>query len=168
MTQPNPTSTAPTEPAPQSSFTQADVDRIVADRLTRERGKYADYDQVKTKAAEFDKLAEAQKTAEQRSAEALTAAEKRAQAAERQALLLEVAVDKGLTPKQAKRLAGNTREELQADADEFLASLPKAAGQSGGTNTHRPVESLKSGVLPPNDPSALDGNTWMRSKRSST
>lgn len=25
------------------SFTQADVDRIVADRLSRERAKYADY-----------------------------------------------------------------------------------------------------------------------------
>ena len=30
-----------------ATFTQADIDRIVADRLTRERQKFADYDDLK-------------------------------------------------------------------------------------------------------------------------
>ena len=34
------------------SFTQADVDRIVKERVQRERAKYADYDELKTKASE--------------------------------------------------------------------------------------------------------------------
>lgn len=33
---------------------------------------------------------------------------------------LEVAIDKGLTPNQAKRLVGETKEELEADAEELL------------------------------------------------
>lgn len=33
---------------------------------------------------------------------------------------LEVAMEKGLTPAQAKRLQGETKEELEADADEIL------------------------------------------------
>lgn len=36
---------------------------------------------------------------------------------------LEVATEKGLTPKQAKRLQGATKEELEADADELLEDL---------------------------------------------
>lgn len=34
--------------------TQADLDRIIADRLSRERGKYADYEDLKAKAEKFD------------------------------------------------------------------------------------------------------------------
>ena len=40
------------------------------------------------------------------------------------AAALEVAHEKGLTPAQAKRLVGNTREELEADADEVLRDFP--------------------------------------------
>lgn len=164
MTQPNPTPAAATEPA-STTFSQADVDRIVAERLTRERGKFADYDQLKTKASEFDKLADAQKTEAQKAAEALTAAEAKAQAAERRALLLEVAAEKGITAAQAKRLVGSTREELLADADEFLQSLP--GGQPQQASGRRPVEALKSGSLPAGQSSAPgDPNDWMR-KRSS-
>lgn len=40
---------------------------------------------------------------------------------------LEVAAEKGLTPAQAARLTGGTRDELAADADELLALFPAAA-----------------------------------------
>lgn len=39
----------------------------------------------------------------------------------------EVADEKGLTPAQAKRLVGSTREELEADADDILSSFPAAS-----------------------------------------
>lgn len=39
---------------------------------------------------------------------------------------LEVAAEKGLTPAQAKRLQGDTKEELEADADEILEAFPVA------------------------------------------
>lgn len=41
---------------------QAEVDRIVAERLTRERKKFADYEDLKKKALEFDKLKDSEKT----------------------------------------------------------------------------------------------------------
>lgn len=44
------------------TFTQADVDRIVADRLRRVQQKYADYDQLKEKAAKYDEIDQASKT----------------------------------------------------------------------------------------------------------
>lgn len=36
----------------------------------------------------------------------------------------EVADEKGLTPAQARRLVGSTREELEADADDVIATFP--------------------------------------------
>lgn len=42
--------------------TQADFDKAIGERVTRERAKYADYADLKTKASEFDKLAEANKS----------------------------------------------------------------------------------------------------------
>lgn len=47
----------------------------------------------------------------------------RADSAELSLARLEVALDKGLTRAQAKRLVGSTREELEADADELLSDL---------------------------------------------
>jgi len=46
------------------SFTQAELDEIVAKRLDRERKKYADYDEVKTKASEYESKLEEQRLAE--------------------------------------------------------------------------------------------------------
>lgn len=44
------------------TFTQDELDELVARRLTQERRKYADYGDLKKKAAEFDALAEQQKS----------------------------------------------------------------------------------------------------------
>ena len=49
-----PVTTAAGEQQEPRTFTQAEVNSIVADRLTRERAKYADYDDLKTKAQQFD------------------------------------------------------------------------------------------------------------------
>jgi hypothetical protein len=38
----------------EKTFSQSDVNRIVEDRLRREQAKYADYDDLKAKAAKFD------------------------------------------------------------------------------------------------------------------
>lgn len=46
----------------QASFTTDQVNAIVAERLSRERAKYADYDSLKEKAAKFDAQEESQKT----------------------------------------------------------------------------------------------------------
>lgn len=57
----------------QPSFTQADLERKIAERLAQERKKYSDYGDLKKKASEFDKLAEQQKTDLQKAVEAARA-----------------------------------------------------------------------------------------------
>lgn len=47
-------------------------------------------------------------------------AERDAAAARQEYLRMQVATDKGLTPKQARRLQGSTREELERDADDLI------------------------------------------------
>ena len=57
----------------EAKFTQADLDRIVKDRLTRERENYGDYDALKAKADKFDEIEEASKTELQKATERVTA-----------------------------------------------------------------------------------------------
>src|SRR5688500_5147883 len=115
-TQATETTTAPAEDAEAKTetqtFTQADVDRIVRERVQRERGKFADYDALKSKAGEATTL-------EERVAQI----EKQARESESRALRSEVGIAKGLTANQAKRLVGETREELESDADELLKDI---------------------------------------------
>lgn len=49
-----PVTTAAGEQQEPRTFTQDEVNSIIADRLTRERAKYADYDDLKAKAQQFD------------------------------------------------------------------------------------------------------------------
>lgn len=118
--------TTPAAPV-DKTFTQADVDRIVADRLRRERERFADYDDLKQRA----QAADASKSDLEKLAARVEAAEKKAADMEAKALRAEVAQAKGLTPAQARRLQGSTKEELEADADDLLASFgsPKGAGK---------------------------------------
>ena len=66
-----------------ATFTQADIDRIVADRLTRERQKFADYDDLKSKAAKLTDLEKAQMSEAEK--QAARVAELEAQIAQAQA-----------------------------------------------------------------------------------
>jgi len=115
-----------------TTFTQADVDRIVRERLTRERERFKDYDDLKAKAGDADKS----KTALDKLLEKVSGLEDRASKAEAAALRADIAQAKGLTPAQAKRLHGSTRDELEADADELRSMFkPKDTdGSDGGGN----------------------------------
>lgn len=68
----------------------------------------------------------------ERMADKAAAAEKRAAEAEARSARLEVALDKGLTATQAKRLVGSTRDELEADADDLMASFKPAESKPDG------------------------------------
>ena len=76
--------------------------------------------ELEAKLKEFE---DRDKTESTRAIERAEAAEKAAAAAESRALRLEVASEKGLTPAQAKRLVGETRDELEADASELLETF---------------------------------------------
>lgn len=108
--------------------TQADLDRIIADRLSRERAKFGDYDDLKTKAAEYDKVVEANKTEAQKQADALAAALAKVQQYEAREQIAkwkdEVAQATGVP---ANVLAGSTKEEIEAHA----ATLKPLIDQAG-------------------------------------
>lgn len=105
----------PVDPKPDD-LGDAGKKALAAERDAR---KAAEKELAKYRKADLDR-AEADKTEAERRA----AAEQRAVDAEQRATRLEVAHEKGLTPAQAKRLVGTTREELEADADEVLRDFP--------------------------------------------
>ena len=96
------------DPKPETTFSQEDVDRIVAERLKREREatktKYADYDDLKARAGEATTLEER-----------VAAMEERATKAEIAALRAQYATD---VPERLRPLlTGTTDEELKAQRD---------------------------------------------------
>ena len=93
--------TPPTEPAtpePEKTFTQAELDAKIAERLTRERQKYSDYNDLKAKASRLDEIEASQQSDLERAVatakaegrtEALATANERLIAAEARALAAE-------------------------------------------------------------------------------
>lgn len=95
-----------TQQEQEQTFTQADVDRIVADRLKRERDKFKDYDELKAKAGE-------KVTAEERLAEL----EKRYADAETRATRANIASEYGISAEDRDLfLTGEDEETLTAQA----------------------------------------------------
>ncbi|MBQ1573059.1 MAG: DUF4355 domain-containing protein [Clostridiales bacterium] len=63
------------ETTAEKTFTQAELDAIVSDRLKRERSKYEGFDELKAKADKFDALEEASKSELQKATERAQALE---------------------------------------------------------------------------------------------
>lgn len=82
---------------------------------------------------------QAGKTDAERTASMLAELRARADAADLRAMRAEVAANKGLTSAQAKRLQGNTIEELEADADELIAAFKPAEGGGQGAEGEAPA-----------------------------
>lgn len=109
------------------------------------RARRAAEKQVADLDARLKEFEDRDKTESTRAIERAEAAERAAAAAEARATRLEIAAEKGLTPAQAKRLVGETREELEADADELLETFKPAA--SNEDDSHESVtESLDLGI----------------------
>lgn len=142
-------------PAPEPAADTATADEVAKWKALARKHE-AEVKALRPKAAKADELEQAQLTEAEKAAQRAADAEARAAAAELSALRLQVALDKGLTPKQAARLQGATAEELAADADEFLADL--------GPNRPpgRPVEQLQSGAAPVATADTADPDAWIR------
>ena len=104
------------------TFTQDEVNEIVKDRLTRERGKFADYDELKRKAAEFDKIEEESKTELEKITERANALQteldglKKAEAV--RLIREEVATETGVP---VHLLHGETKEDCEAQANAIMS-----------------------------------------------
>lgn len=136
--------------------TQADLDRIIADRLSRERGKYADYDDLKAKAAKFDEATEAQKSEIQKALDRAAAAEEKAAKYEKRDQIAAWAKDivKG-SPIPADALRGDTEDELKAHFEQLKSLIPAEPAKKGALGPYVPSE----GATPSGAPV---GDDWLR------
>jgi hypothetical protein len=114
-----------------------DLDKIKGER-----------DDLRTKVQEHE---DATKSDTQKLEERATKAEARAAAAENSAARLRVALNKGLTETQAKRLVGDSEEDLEKDADELLSSF-RAEDDDPDERPRRPRERLRPGAAPAVEP----------------
>jgi len=105
-------------------------------------------------AAKLQEHDDKDKSEAQKLQERAEAAEQKLAAAERNAMVASVALKKGLTEAQAKRLIGTTVEELEADADELLATFTPEPGQEPVPG--RPRERLRPGAAPSAEPEETD------------
>ena len=123
---------------------QDELNKLIGERVKREQAKFSDYKDLQAKAAKLDEIEKANQTESERLTGERDAAVKERDSAVLQLARLEVALSKGLTVSQAKRLVGDTREELEADADQLLRDLgeagkprpPKPDPNQGGTGSH--------------------------------
>lgn len=102
---------------------------------------------AKGRVKEFE---DATKSEQEKPTERASELEGRLTAAEANAARYEIALEKGLTKSQAKRLVGNTREELEADADELLSDL--GVDDDKPSPSRRPQERLRPGAAPDAEP----------------
>lgn len=153
-----------TPPAPAGNEGSGDLGdagkKALAEERRARREAEARLKELEPIAAKAKQLEDAKKSEAEKLTEKLTAAETRATAAEDRALRLEVATAKGLTQAQAKRLVGSTKAELEADADELLASFgggPDNGGAKKPAGNKKPVENLRPGGMPnPPDPTVAE------------
>lgn len=144
----------------QAITSQQELDRILGQRLNRERQKFGDYDELKRKAGELDAIRDGEKSELQKATERADQAEREAATLRHRDLQREVAAAKGVPAKHAHRLQGGTREELEADADDYLTDYTPPAGGDGGGRGGRiagkPRENLRGGGAPDDKPAETD------------
>lgn len=111
--------------------TQEELNRIIADRISREKAKFADYNDLKTKAAEFDKLADAQKSETQKALERAEAAERALASTQSESLRLSVIARHSIPADYQEFVSGVDEAELEAKALKVLSLIPEAQVSSG-------------------------------------
>lgn len=116
------------------SFTQEDVDRIVKERVTRERAKVADYADLKTKASRLDEI-EAASASEQE--KAVNAAKAEATKVERER------TNTVLARAEARALAAEAQFQDPADAVAFLDLSQVAVNDDGEVDADEIKSQLK-------------------------
>ena len=106
----------------EKTFTQAELNAIVQDRLGREKAKYENYEELKEKALKFDEMEEESKSELQKATERADSLQaeldkmKKADAV--RTLREEVSKETGVP---ANLLHGTTKEECEAQAKDILA-----------------------------------------------
>lgn len=148
-TETEPQETADQEQKPaEKTFTQSEVDQIVGRRLARAKEEYGDYDDLKAAAAELQKIKDAGKSEQQKLNDQIATLQKQladkdaeVEKATLAAIKSDVARVKGVP---ANRLHGKSKEELEADADAYLAEVGQR--ETAKPRKPAPTSGLKSGA----------------------
>lgn len=138
-------------PNPEEIAAQANNPDAVSNAIKAERDKAKAEREARLAAeARIKEFEDAQKSEEEKRQEELAAAKQEAEAQKARVHELEVAqtrsevaAEKKLPPKLAGRLTGETREEIEADADTLLAdlgTLPVKTPPPGDGGARTPVE----------------------------
>lgn len=145
-----------TQGAPaDKTFTQSEVDAIIGDRLKRERQKYADYDELKTKAAAYDEAEEASKSELQKAVEerdALRARIDKLEADKAHAdAVAKAASEHGVDAELLARMTGDVEENAvflkqQMAAQPRYGQVPDFGEVNPPTITRESIESVKDPV----------------------
>lgn len=116
------------------TYSQEELDRIIGERLGRERQKYGDYEDLKKRAGEYDKLKASQMSDLEKAQAKAADEEKKRITAEREAAEARLEAKKllileelGLAKSFANRVFGTTEEEIRNDAK----ALQKLLGEKG-------------------------------------
>lgn len=124
--------------------TQEELDTIVKARLAREKEKYADYDQLKTRVSDLEKengvlksAAEASKNSAADYDKQIADLKKQVASYETASLRTRIALQNSLPYDLADRLVGDDEEAIKADA-ERLAGFLKPAKPAAPTKSNEP------------------------------
>lgn len=117
-----------TEKAPEASAddfkpitSQADLHRILDDRLQRERAKYADYRQLKEAAKRLQQIEDEGKSETQKLTDRIQGLEGELGNARREALVFRISAAHGITDEDAELfLTGNDEETLTRQAERLV------------------------------------------------
>ena len=102
---------------PARTFTQAEVDAIIGERLTRERAKFADYEDLKKSVQALDQTREELKTAQEAKAELQKQVDNLNKDIETRNAREKVSAETGVP---AAILTGTTEEECKKQAEAII------------------------------------------------
>ena len=139
------------EPQNEGKLTQAEVDAIVADRLARERKKYADYSDLKRAAEELAELKKSQMTEVEKLKAELAEKDALLQSKDQELSSLKLErvkaaklAEAGVAAEWIDSVSGTTEEEVAASVTKLAARLkvepPKAAQGAGQTGIQSQVK----------------------------
>lgn len=130
------------------TLTQAEVDKIVADRVARERKKFADYDDLKKKSAELDKIRDSQKSELEKAKDRETALAVELQKYKVAEIRRAAASAAGLDPEFADFITAADEQEAEEQAKKLAERLKaKAPDLKQGTRTSPPPQRSRDDLL---------------------
>ncbi len=167
----------------ERTFTQADVDRIVKERVGREQTRYADYDDLKKAAGELSKLKEAQLSESEKLAKRIAEMEQAAADREAAAKVTEMEINERLIRAEVRVVAAGLNFVDPDEAYKLADLADVSLDEDGGVqNVGKALEALAKakphllkaatvGGSPPNQPfkksdaAAAEEAAWIEEAR---